>query len=205
MFPELKDYPEEYHQENLAIQEALRTMLRDGVISGKDDNALIAHIVRDDFILPIWPLWDPEGLVLRQATTSRTIFEMHLARADMGLFNPRKWGVQSLNLTDEQLRFQRKLKGLILRRLYPGLQDQSDDELLKFMMKLSPLNPLKQVVNEVAPLATKRRNQPIQNPYLNVTAADNDRYPERWLETTLEERLNSSNNNNTLPEAYDMV
>ena len=28
VFPELKEYPDEYHRDNLAVQEALRTMLR---------------------------------------------------------------------------------------------------------------------------------------------------------------------------------
>jgi hypothetical protein len=30
IFPQLKEYPDDYHAQNLAVQEALRTMLRDG-------------------------------------------------------------------------------------------------------------------------------------------------------------------------------
>lgn len=36
MFSELQSVPDEYYQTNLALQEALRTLLRDGQIRGKD-------------------------------------------------------------------------------------------------------------------------------------------------------------------------
>ena len=64
IYPEFRSVPEEYHRTQLAVQEALRTILRDGKIRGRDDNALIAKIIRDDFVIPVFPAWDPNGVFL---------------------------------------------------------------------------------------------------------------------------------------------
>jgi hypothetical protein len=36
MFPELKDIPDKLHRESLGMQIRLRTLLRDGIIRGKE-------------------------------------------------------------------------------------------------------------------------------------------------------------------------
>ena len=122
--PELKSYPEQVHMENLALQEALRVLLRDGKLGGKEDNALIYHILRPDFELPLHPLWDPDGLLtdaaLSQAGITPIKQQMAAAR---GLFSPRNWsgkppanqpgGIHSI------------IKVMILKRLYPGLRFKS--------------------------------------------------------------------------------
>ena len=61
LFPEFRQIPDKYYRTQLAVQEALRTILQDGKIRGHDDNALIAKIIRPDFELPIWIAWDPNG------------------------------------------------------------------------------------------------------------------------------------------------
>ena len=55
LFPEFRQIPDEYYRTQLAVQEALQTILQDGKIRDCDDNALIAKIIRPDFELPIWP------------------------------------------------------------------------------------------------------------------------------------------------------
>jgi hypothetical protein len=140
VLPELKDYPDQYHRDNLAIQEALRTMLRDGKLGGLEDHELIMKIIRPDFELPIFPVWDPKGLVLTGEADLRTAFQAYLdsgieSAVDRGFFSPRQWGVDT---QQEASALQEKLKFMILRRLYPGLRDKKDYELKQFMRQISP-------------------------------------------------------------------
>ena len=53
LFPEFRQIPDKYYRTQLAVQEALQTILWDGKIRRHDDNALIAKIIRPDFELPI--------------------------------------------------------------------------------------------------------------------------------------------------------
>jgi hypothetical protein len=131
MFPELKDYPEQYHGENLALQESIRTMLRDGKLGGQDDNALIAHIMRADFELPLFPVWDPEGIIIKDAAKAGNYFQMLEGYVKRGLFNPRRWGVNEADVPADRDRavFQKMMKAALLKRLYPGLRDWTMEEL----------------------------------------------------------------------------
>ena len=49
VFPELKEYPDEYHRDNLAVQEALRTMLRDGKLGGKEGMYIYNYVCNRHF------------------------------------------------------------------------------------------------------------------------------------------------------------
>jgi len=136
VFPELKEVPEQYHVQNLAIQEALRTLLRDGRIAGKDDNSLIYHIIRPDFQLPIFPAWDPEGLIIGDQQLKSELLALQYANAKAGLFSPRNWGIKDASRQMEAV--QKKIKMMLLRRLYPGLKNKSDDYLMVLMKRPSP-------------------------------------------------------------------
>jgi len=137
IFPELREVPEQYHTQNLAMQEAIRTMLRDGKISGKEDNSLIAHIIREDYVLPIFPAWDPEGLIVGSETLKPELLKMQYLNASKGIFSPRQWGVDAQAAMDT---IQKKIKIMLLKRLYPGLRDQKDDDIFRsLIVRQSPL------------------------------------------------------------------
>lgn len=134
MFPELRDVPDEWFQTTIALQEALRTLLRDGKIRGREDHALVAKIVRDDFLLPFMPAWDPTGVILGKLDSFKEVMGKGYRR---GIFNPRQWGMEaSVNMED-----QRRAKRLILRRLYPGLMESSDEEINAIIKNMSPVYP----------------------------------------------------------------
>lgn len=121
------------------MQEALRTMLRDGTIGGPKDNALILEIVRSDTMLPLFPVWDPQGILIGQALKSEdplnTLSVLRSMKAE-GLFNVRKYGVQ----TEADLKIKSlmtKIKILILKRLYPGLKEADDKTVDQFINRIS--------------------------------------------------------------------
>jgi hypothetical protein len=137
IFPELREVPEQYHTQNLAMQEAIRTMLRDGKISGKEDNSLIAHIIREDYVLPIFPAWDPEGLIVGSEQLKPELLKLQYVNASKGIFSPRKWGVDAKAAMED---IQKKIKIMLLKRLYPGLRDQSDVDIFRsLIVRQSPL------------------------------------------------------------------
>jgi hypothetical protein len=136
LFPQLQSVPDEYYQEQMALQEALRTLLRDGQIRGQEDNALIARICADDFVLPMLPAWDPSGIIVGQIDAFRELMRRGYQR---GLFSPRQWG-SDLTQSDE-MKEQRKVKTLILRRLYPGLRDAPKQTLDQIIDKMSMIYP----------------------------------------------------------------
>ena len=138
IYPEFRSVPEEHHRTQLAIQEALRTILRDGKIRGRDDNALIAKIIRDDFVIPVFPAWDPNGVFLSGMEPFNRLTRKGIK---MGLFNPRQWGNGPENYSNgdgsTSATLQRKIKRLILRRVYPGLRKADDDTIDILMTRFS--------------------------------------------------------------------
>jgi len=67
VLPELREYPEYSHAKDLAFQEALRLMIRDGKVGGRDDLALLYEMIKPDFVIPENPLWDPTGIIMEKA------------------------------------------------------------------------------------------------------------------------------------------
>lgn len=127
MFPELKEYPDAHFHNTLAMQEALRTMLRDGVVGSKEDHAMILEMVREDYALPVFPAWDPEGQILGHTLATSSTVDSLLGMQALGLFNPRRHGVDSSRMSTAAKNFNRRLKVMILKRLYPGLRDKNDE------------------------------------------------------------------------------
>ena len=114
-------------------------MLRDGKLGGKEDHELIMHMMRADFMLPVYPLWDPEGLILGEDADIRRSLtdymnQRHLPGVASGFFSPRTWG--SKEQVENQL--QTRLKLMILRRLYPGLRTTKDEEIMRLLKSVSP-------------------------------------------------------------------
>lgn len=67
LVPQLRDMPEEAYEEMLGIQTALRIMLRDGKLHGKEDFELLYRILDEDFEIPLTPVWDETGQILGQS------------------------------------------------------------------------------------------------------------------------------------------
>jgi hypothetical protein len=133
ILPDLKNYPEEYHLRNIEIQETIRTWLRDGNISGKDDLILLDHIIRDDFVIETGPLWDPKGLFMSEVQAATGDFFAGLpAAVQRGLWNPRRHGQDA---AAKSLEWQRKLKGMLLKRVMPGFREWDLQTIIDWMIK----------------------------------------------------------------------
>jgi hypothetical protein len=136
LFPEFRQIPDEYFRTQLAVQEALRTILRDGKIRGRDDNALIAKIIRPDFQLPVFPAWDPNGALLSKFPEFAALTAQGRV---FGIFNPRQWSIYapSKGTGSADPKLQMKIKRMILRWVYPGLKDASDKEMESLLARIS--------------------------------------------------------------------
>lgn len=130
----MKSVPDEQHATNLAAQEALRLMLRDGFISGPEDNRLIMAILREDFELPIFPIWDPQGILLSDAVTTGghsfdPVVEKLFRANKRGIFNPKRYSAES----DDGKVLHKQLKIMILKRLYPAFRKYNKIEIENFI------------------------------------------------------------------------
>jgi hypothetical protein len=127
--PQLRELPEREHEKNIAVQEALRVMLRDGFIRGPEDHNLIMEITRDDYVLPVYPLWDDQGSFVTSlnAADKAAIFKKNKQRS---LFNPVRYAIQEPAIDATRRAAQRDLKVMILKRLYPGLRDQANQFII---------------------------------------------------------------------------
>lgn len=90
--------------------------------------------MRDDFLLPFLPAWDPSGVIVGRLDAFTALMGKGYRR---GIFNPRQWGMMEPETAIEQ----RKAKRLILRRLYPGLREADDNELNAIIGKMSAVYP----------------------------------------------------------------
>jgi hypothetical protein len=136
MFPELTEYPDAHHTNLLAMQESLRQMLKSGTIGSKDDHAMVLEMVRQDFRMPLFPAWDPEGLTLGAAVNAIGNVNVLMNMKKKGLFNFQKRGLATIEdygangptggvgPLDAETTLQLNLKVAILKRLYPGLRDK---------------------------------------------------------------------------------
>lgn len=131
IWPELQEIPEQFHMEELTLQETLRVMLRDGKLGGREDHELIFHILRPDFKLPIHPLWDPDGAILDSAYQGAGIKTVNQQLGvQRGLFSPRNWDGTPALSDEKMMGIQNNLKAMILQRLYPGLHFKSHKWIL---------------------------------------------------------------------------
>jgi hypothetical protein len=125
ILPELREVPDAWFKEQLALCIALRTLLMQGEIKGPDDHALVLRICHPDFLLPITPLWDPSGMVIKKLAESKDTFDALVKLwsnkdIEKGYFSPRNFG-HSLG-DDAVLKIQHEIKKAIVNRLYPGVK-----------------------------------------------------------------------------------
>ncbi len=148
LFPEMRSVPDQYHHRILAICEALRTILRDGQIRGKEDHALIMFICGPKFVIPTHPAWDPEGMLSGMANDKINNNEYNYR---LGIFNPYNWGAyfdpkatSAYGPADAGHQKQLNLKCMILKRCYPAFRHQGlmdiKKQMLQALYKESPIN-----------------------------------------------------------------
>jgi len=134
--PELRDGPDKLHRENLVLQEQLRDLHQHGRIRGREDLQLLIRVCRRDFIIPTWPLWDPNGVLLGHFAEFKDLLNNH--NKTRGYFNPRQWagglqtkatqpagGGQVVPVPPNEA-LQQKIKILLLVRLLPGIRNGTD-------------------------------------------------------------------------------
>jgi len=126
ILPELKEVPDKQFLQNIAQQEALRLMLRDGVVRGREDHQLILQMMRYDYALPVHALWDENDNL-----TSATFRALPLANIPTlppgrdAIYDPMKYVIDIPANGSPMQAYLNALvhtKKLILRRLYPGLE-----------------------------------------------------------------------------------
>jgi len=141
-FPELKNEPARYATEQMAMQEALRVLIRNGSLHTREDHALISYLVRDDSTLPIYPMLTSIDLVYNDPYLKQLVDASQEKFVREGLFSPRHWGLSVGALRDNRVReLQRTAKRFLLRRLYPGLENAKDEELDQFIFRQSHIIP----------------------------------------------------------------
>jgi hypothetical protein len=129
IFPELKERPEEYYRQEIALQWTLKSILAAGKIKSKADFMLIAHVVRPDFMIPVYPAWDPTGIFIRGTKSYADLITRGMKR---GLLNPLRYADgpdNTDNLAPGSAQNQRELKRAIVRRLFDGLRMASNNEI----------------------------------------------------------------------------
>jgi hypothetical protein len=140
IMPDLKNYPEEYHLRNIEIQETIRTWFRDGQISGMDDLILLDHVIRDEFIIEMGPLWDPKGLIIDSVVTGGKFLDGLPTFIQRGLWNPRRHASANAK-KDSMQELQRGVKAMLLKRVLPGFEDWKLEDIQRWMIehRISPV------------------------------------------------------------------
>jgi len=143
VLPELEKIPEAFFQEQFAFQASIYQMLRDGQVRGREDLETLKFLLRKDVMLPLTPLWDLNGFIIKSIEGTKDWKAFQLAKTQKGYFNPFKWTADSLDNTVPQAlqKVQLLAKTVILKRLLPGLRnipdtDEGNDELKKKVLRL---------------------------------------------------------------------
>jgi hypothetical protein len=134
--PELESVPKSYFEQWLADQITLYNLLLDGRIRSREDLMFVVKIVRDDYVIPWFPAWDPSGALLGNIDEFKKILGIGM---QCGFFNPRQWSSpDSYGASGSSSKAkQQTVKKLILKRLFPGLKDAPEAELTDIMQRLS--------------------------------------------------------------------
>jgi hypothetical protein len=186
--PELREVPESYHTEQLALQETLRAMLLDGQIRSPQDHALVMHLLQPDTVLPMYPTWDPQGIIVEQVKSEfEKMYGTYIAQ---GLWDPKRWDHLEKTERDKYTNTaQKKIKAFILKRLYQSI-------------RTAPLSTAEELVEKFQtesgfayPNVGGQNNQP----GIPGIAPDFTKSPNQWFSSWFNPYVapsNSSNNNN---------
>jgi hypothetical protein len=152
IYPELQTVPEDAHKKYVGVQASLRTILRDGIIRGKDDNQLMLSVLDPLYMLPLFPLWDMDGKITNKVAANDgsrgnpfLFFSNYLSTKPQntaagvayandqrrrGLFNPVRYVAidefTTLAAHNQDSHVRNKYSKLfIMQRLYPQLKNAS--------------------------------------------------------------------------------
>jgi hypothetical protein len=133
-WPHLFDGPDKLHQKAVAMMKKLRYLLRDGIIKGPEYHQFILQLCAVDTFLPLFPLWDPNGVILTGSLSNLVVGDLSRKvqnQADVkqrGIFNPIRYGYASDVRFDSTTKenIQKAVKRAIIRRLYPRMRDNAD-------------------------------------------------------------------------------
>jgi len=154
LVPELREVPDSYHKDMLALQEQLRVLIADGRVRSTDDLNLLMRISAPDFMLPVLPAWDPTGVLVRKIPQFEALVGIYDVLDGLrGVFSNRLWSGSKKGAKWTQ----RDIKRLILIRLLPGIRNHSNPEraadgLIEEVSKNSWTG--KPIDNRIASLAT---------------------------------------------------
>lgn len=129
IFPELKEKPDQYYRDEIALQWALHNLLKAGQIKTKNDHMLVSLICRPHFEIPVYPAWDPTGIFMKGTTAFNKLVTLGMKR---GLLNPMRFADGPDKREEVGIAgsiTQQELKRMIVRRLYPGLRDKDNAEI----------------------------------------------------------------------------
>ncbi len=138
--PELRDVPEQFYNDQVALSMTIHALLRDGQVRGREDFELLYYILGPDFMFPMFPLWDPNGALIKELALS-TEYQKWIKKYTKNIWNPvtRRYqtDVDSNFKGDPELN--NRIKLIIAKRLLPALRhlNSMDDvaEALKQSMQ----------------------------------------------------------------------
>ncbi len=120
--PELKSVPEEQFDEDLAMQEWIRLLLRDGASIGPEDHKRLLALMQPDVIIPTSPVWDLDGSFTKLAGWSGILSfgdtKIPFISGEV-IFRPTSWAINTKKLNTYTMNLI-PVKVALLRRVYPG-------------------------------------------------------------------------------------
>lgn len=131
--PELRDIPEAFHKDQIALSMTIHSMLRDGKIRGREDFNLLYYILGPDFQFPMFPLWDPNGTLIEEFSNMDSFKSWISVNKLKNIWNPvtRRYeqnGVKNKYLNNPDVN--RKLKLIIAKRMLPALRNLSNEQAM---------------------------------------------------------------------------
>jgi hypothetical protein len=135
-FPTLFSVPEEQFMNQLQLGLQLRVLLRDGTLGGEEDLDTLMYLLRDDAVLPVGPIWDPTGAILKDEGVSEAFTAWISARnaSQHGFLNPLLWDGQ---WEDKDMPLQRVLKAVLLKRIFPAFRDMAIGDIKKWIVNFN--------------------------------------------------------------------
>ena len=142
LYPELKEVPRKWYKDMLALQFSLFNILFKGRIESREDHNLIMHICSPYFIIPIYPAWDPVGLITFSTTWSGLLENYQTQNQNnirRSIWNPFQRASDQIEGPSQVLSaadfeagkwIQQPIKLAIIRRLYPRLANKGDGYIL---------------------------------------------------------------------------
>lgn len=135
--PELRDIPESYYKDQVALSMTIHSMLRDGQIRGREDFDLLYFILGPDFQFPMFPLWDPSGTLIGQLKDTQE-YQDWLKLTLKNIWNPvtRAYEADGVAQRYANPKLNNKIKLIIAKRMLPALRNLDDTKAIEALEKI---------------------------------------------------------------------